>query len=138
MDSPDQHAEITGDPFIQDLLQRLPRSDRDSFSAAQLLALKVALAGRRWGRHALDVRGALSFWRWRYYYVVVLGRERRQLSRRQEDLSRTVKALLLLTFLIFSVLLGLIVLYLVKSALGIDLIPGHSLGLWSWFKEPFR
>ncbi|HBF73484.1 MAG TPA: 3-phosphoshikimate 1-carboxyvinyltransferase, partial [Alteromonas australica] len=38
-------------------------------------------------------------------------------------------------FLLVSILLGLIVLYLIKSALGINLIDGWSLGLWGWFKE---
>jgi hypothetical protein len=28
-----------------------------------------------------------------------------------------------------------VVLYLVKSALGIDLIPGFSFGVWGWFQE---
>jgi hypothetical protein len=28
-------------------------------------------------------------------------------------------------------------LYLLKSALGIDLFPNHSLGIWSWFKSSF-
>jgi len=29
--------------------------------------------------------------------------------------------------------LGVLILYLVKSALGIDLIPGFSFGVWGWF-----
>ena len=37
----------------------------------------------------------------------------------------------------FSTLLGLLILYLVKSALGIDLVPGFSLGTWGWFKGEF-
>jgi len=37
--------------------------------------------------------------------------------------------------LAFSVLLGLAVIYLIKSALGIDLVPGYHLGLWHWFQD---
>ena len=33
--------------------------------------------------------------------------------------------------------LAVLVLYLVKSALGIDLVPGFSLGVWGWFKGVF-
>jgi len=33
--------------------------------------------------------------------------------------------------------LGVLILYLVKSALGIDLIPGFSFGVWGWFQEEF-
>ena len=31
--------------------------------------------------------------------------------------------------------LGVLILYLVKSALGIDLIPGFLFGVWGWFQE---
>jgi hypothetical protein len=30
--------------------------------------------------------------------------------------------------------MGILVLYLVKSALGINLIEGFSFGIWDWFK----
>ncbi len=128
---------IKADPFVQGLIDRLPKDSRSSFTDEQLLNLKVALSGRQWGRHAVDIRGTLGVWRWRYYYVLVCGRERRNLSRRQKAFARLVNALFLFGFLCFSALFGLLILYLVKSALGIDLIPGHSLGIWDWFKGNF-
>jgi len=133
--NPETSSSISSDPFIKGLLARVPQENRDSFSDAQLLSLKIALSGRKWGRHAVDVRGTFGVWRWKYYYVLVCGREQRALTRRQENIARTVNALFMLTFLSFSVLLGLLVLYLIKSALGIDLIPGFSLGIWGWFKD---
>ncbi|HBB24465.1 MAG TPA: 3-phosphoshikimate 1-carboxyvinyltransferase, partial [Pseudomonas sp.] len=45
------------------------------------------------------------------------------------------KAALATLFLLFSALVGLVILYLLKSALGINLFPDFSLGLWDWFKE---
>ena len=30
---------------------------------------------------------------------------------------------------------ALLVLYLIKSALGVNLVQGYSLGLWGWFKD---
>ncbi len=127
-------SNIRYDPFVAGLLKRLPAGTRNAFTDEQLLLLKIALSGRRWGHHAFDIRGALGFWRWHYYYVIIGGRERRQLSRRQLAVARTSKALALLAFLSFSTVLGLLSLYLIKSALGINLLPGHSLGIWSWFK----
>ncbi|OCC15609.1 hypothetical protein DBT_0960 [Dissulfuribacter thermophilus] len=127
---------IKNDPFIRELLRKLPSEERDSFTDRQLLALKAALgARRRWGRHLIDIRGTIGLWRWRYYYVILGGRERRKLSRRQEQMLRSVKLAFLVGFLTFSSLLGLLIIYLVKSALGIDLIPGFSLGIWDWFKK---
>jgi hypothetical protein len=127
-------SNIRYDPFVAGLLERLPKKNRNSFTDEQLLSLKIALSGRRWGHHAFDIRMALGFWRWHYYYVIIGGRERRQLSRRQLEVARITKALALLVFLSFSTLLGLLLLYLIKSALGINFVPGHSLGIWSWFR----
>jgi hypothetical protein len=36
-----------------------------------------------------------------------------------------------------SAAVGILVLYLIKSALGIDLIPGFSFGVWGWFQDEF-
>lgn len=129
-----QPSDSHRDPFIEGLMKRLPEDCRDSFSAEQLQGLKIAFGARGWGQHPVDLRGTVRLWRWRYYFVFLVGRNRRELSRLEEDLSRLMKAALILGFLTFSALVGLVVLYLVKSALGIDLFPGFSLGLWGWFK----
>ena len=44
-------------------------------------------------------------------------------------------ALMLALFVTFCTLFGLLVLYLIKSALGINLFEDFSLGIWSWFKQ---
>ena len=130
-------GDIKKDPFVVGLLSKLPEEERDSFSPDQLMALKVALGGRAWGAHAVDLRWTMKFWRWRYYFVFLAGRNRRDLSQRQEHVARLAMATFLTIFLMISTLLGLLVLYLIKSALGIDLIPGHSFGVWTWFKDSF-
>ncbi|MEA3545657.1 MAG: 3-phosphoshikimate 1-carboxyvinyltransferase, partial [Thermodesulfobacteriota bacterium] len=130
----ENNSTITSDPFIKGLLARIPKKNRSSFSDEQLLSLKIALSGRKWGHHTIDMRGTLGVWRWRYYYVLVGGREQRTLTRREEKLMQMANALALMTFLTFSVLLGILVIYLIKSALGIDLIPDYSFGVWKWFK----
>ncbi|HLA28057.1 MAG TPA: hypothetical protein VJZ49_09205 [Syntrophales bacterium] len=124
---------ISHDHFIRSLLAKLPAESRDTFSDAQLIGLKAALGGRTWGVHAIDIRHSLKFWRWHYYFVFLAGRNRRELSRREENLARMATATVLTIFILMSTLLGLLVLYLVKSALGIDLIPGFHLGIWDYF-----
>jgi hypothetical protein len=126
---------IHSDPVITKLLDKVPADMRDSFSAEQLLALKVALGGRTWGAHALDARWTLKWWRWQYYFVLLAGRNRRVLTDREQTIQRLAMATFLGVFLTFSALVGILVLYLIKSALGIDLIPGYSFGVWGWFQE---
>ena len=125
---------IKHDPFVIKLLAKMPVSSRESFSGDQLLALKDALGARKWGQHRVDIRGTVSFWRWKYYYVFLAGRNRRPLSRSARELSTWVTAFMLALSWTAITLSGLLVLYLVKSALGIDIIPGFSLGIWSWFQ----
>ncbi|WP_028240958.1 hypothetical protein [Stutzerimonas azotifigens] len=123
------------DAFTEGLMKRLPSHLRHSFSDEQIDALRVAFGARKWGRHAVDMRGTLPLGRSRYYFVLLLGRNQRERSRRQEELGLAAKALGATLFLLFSVLLGLVILYLIKSALGINLFPNFSLGLWDWFRQ---
>jgi len=130
---------IKGEPdwFEKGLLQRVPANIRESFSDEQLSALKVAFGARKWGKHPIDLRGTLSIWRWRYYFVVLMGRNKRLLTAREKRISLMIKTMLILMFFTFSTLMGLLVLYLIKSAMGIDIFPGFSLGIWGWFKGAF-
>ncbi|OMG55118.1 3-phosphoshikimate 1-carboxyvinyltransferase [Azonexus hydrophilus] len=129
--------DLRDEPFVRSLLEKLPAGARDSFSDEQLLALKVALGGRAWGVHAVDLRWTLKLWRWHYYFVLLAGRNRRDLSRREREIARIALALFLAGFVVLSTAFGLLVLYLAKSALGIDLLPGFSFGIWGWFQESF-
>ncbi|WP_206208652.1 hypothetical protein [Vogesella mureinivorans] len=73
----------------------MPQDIADTFTEAQLASLRLALGARSWGRHAVDVRGTVVFWRWRYYYVFLLGRNRRELTRREKQLSLLLQAVFL-------------------------------------------
>lgn len=132
--APDVAAALKHDPFIIGLKQRLPAELRESFTDEQLAGLRSAFATRPWGRHKVDWRGTFSLWSNQYYFVLVGGHNKRNLSRGQRNLSLAAKASAITMFLLFSVLLGVVALYLLKSALGINLLPNHSLGLWDWFK----
>lgn len=128
---------VRDDPFVQQLMAKLPKGSADTFSDEQLLALKAALWGRSWGAHSFDLRWTLSIWRWHYYFVVLGGRNRRELTRREREIQRLALASVLALFITVSTLFGLLLLYLLKSAMGINLIPGFSLGVWDWFKAVF-
>jgi hypothetical protein len=128
--------DIREDAFVQDFLAKLPATDRDSFSDAQLLAVKAALGARKWGVHPVDLRWTFRLLRHHYYVVFLMGRSRRTLSRREQQIGRVLQSLVLALFLTFSALLGLVLLYLLKSALGIDIFDGFSLGLWDWLRAP--
>ena len=127
--------DIHQDPVITRLLEKMPKKVASSFNEEQLSHLRNAIGAREWGKHKLDVRGTVKFFKWRYYYVILAGRNRRSLSEKEVKVARVLTASIVATFITFAVLLGLIVIYLIKSALGINLIDGWSLGLWDWLKE---
>lgn len=129
-----QTEDIRQDPAIQKLLERMPAEVQQSFTEAQLSYLRVALGARQWGKHKLDLRGTLGLGSWRYYYVLVAGRNKRS-EHRSHKTGLLLKAVLVSVLLVVSTALGLLLLYLLKSALGIDLFSDYSLGIWGWFKE---
>ena len=128
------HDDIRQDPAIQKLLERMPSEVQQSFTEAQLSYLRVAMGARQWGKHKLDLRGTLGLGSWRYYYVLVAGRNKRS-EHRSYKTGLLVKAVLVSVLLIISTVLGLLLLYLLKSALGIDLFADFSLGIWGWFQS---
>lgn len=137
MENQQARSDIRSDSAIQNLLERMPKDIQDSFSEAQLSHLRVALGARSWGNHKVDIRSTFKLFKYRYYYVFVAGRNRRELSRQEKQFALMVQALFVSGFIIFSALFGIFVLYIIKSALGIDIFPNFSFGVWSWFKETF-
>lgn len=131
---------IREQPAIKELLSKMPEKIADRFDDEQLTHLLTAIGSRKWGKHAVDLRGTLKFplIKWRYYYVVLLGKNYRDLSRKEKAFSLMAATLVTTFFLILSTLLGILVLYLIKSALGIDIFPNFSFGVWGWFKGLFN
>jgi len=115
----------------------MPDDIANSFNDDQLTHLMTAVGSRRWGKHSVDLRGTIKIplIKWRFYYVVLLGKNFRELSRKEKQLSILTTTLFTTLFLTASTLLGILVLYLIKSALGIDIFPGFSFGIWDWFKN---
>ncbi|MDG3088239.1 hypothetical protein P7F88_20055 [Vibrio hannami] len=129
-------SDLRRDPTVMRLLERMPESVQESFNDEQLMHLRNAVGARNWGNHSVDSRGVLTFpmLKWRYYYVFLIGRNRRELSAQEKRMAMLLGALFMTGMTVFAVLSGLLVLYLIKSAMGIDLFPNFSLGIWGWFK----
>ncbi|TMO76250.1 3-phosphoshikimate 1-carboxyvinyltransferase [Pseudoalteromonas sp. S3776] len=131
-------SHIKADPAVRSLLDRMPDDVQDSFTEDQLAHLKVAIGARQWGKHTVDCRGVIKFFKYRYYFVVLAGRNRRELSEKEKKIAAVSQAITVSLFSFIVISIFLLVVYLVKSALGIDIFSNYSFGVWSWFKELFE
>ena len=131
-------SNLQNDPAIRSLLERMPKNIQTTFTDEQLAHLKIAIGARQWGNHAVDCRGVVKLFKYRYYYVFLAGRNRRELSVKEQKIARFTQAIILSLAATFTILLTLLVLYLIKSALGIDIFEGYSFGVWGWFKGLFN
>ena len=131
-------SKLKADPTIRSLLNRMPSDVQDSFTEDQLAHLKVAIGARQWGKHAVDCRGVFKFFKYRYYFVILAGRNRRELSKKEQKIAAISQAITVSLFSFFVITILLLIIYLVKSALGIDIFSNYSFGVWVWFKELFK
>lgn len=130
-------SNLQQDPAIRNLLERMPKNIQTTFTDEQLAHLKIAIGARQWGNHAVDCRGVVKLFKYRYYYVFLAGRNRRELSLKEQKFAKLAQAVIISSAVSFVTLLMLLVLYLIKSALGIDMFEGYSFGIWRWFKGLF-
>jgi hypothetical protein len=128
---------IRKDPDIMSLLARLPQETASGLTDTQLSHLKVAIGSGQYRKHKVDIRGTIPvpFFTFRIYFVLLMGRNIRSLSRQEKTIAVTSMLFLTVIFLVFSSALGLVIVYVLKSALGINLLEGYSLGLWDWIKN---
>ncbi|KPZ67794.1 MULTISPECIES: hypothetical protein [Shewanella] len=131
---------IRQDPLIEKVLKRSPSNIAETFTDEQLNAIKMALGPNTWGGHFLDSRGTFKFpfIKWRFYYVFLLGKNKRAYTRREKNMSMLMMFATIGGFILMSTLFGLLLLYLLKSWLGIDLFPDTSLGIWDAVKSRFE
>lgn len=123
---------------LKDALGKMPEAVQESFTNEQLEGIKNALKATKWKKHPLDMRSSISFFSYQYYYVLIAGREQRTMNREEINIKQLIYLIFLILFITLSTMCGLLVLYLIKSAMGIDIFPNFSLGIWSWFKEAFH
>lgn len=123
-------SNIKKDPAIRSLLNRMPESVQNSFSEEQLLHLKIAIGARQWGRHAMDFRGVVKLFKYRYYYVLLAGRNRRELSESEEKVAWFLQILFISLITLVTIVILMLIVYVIKSALGINILENYSFGLW--------
>lgn len=123
-------------PIAEKMLQRLDPQILDSFSAEQREAITTLLAHMTLGSSAqrpkvIDIRFVVDLIVTRFYLVLLVGKDRRHRKRARPftaitKIGNAVAATLLLISanLVISAVV-LLSLYLTKSALGIDILPGH-------------
>lgn len=130
-------AQRESDPFVDAIIRSIPAEERESFSDSQISALSDALTRNRLvSKHIVDARITIPLYFTRFYAVFLIGKDRRTASRAKDIEHRrrgsTLAGLLLagcvgLGMIVF-VLAGLfMVLYLLKTALGIDIFPDTHL-----------
>jgi len=124
-----------GEGQIRELLQRMPAAVARTFTQAQLAALETAVATRKWGRHPVDIRGSVPLGRHRYFFAMLAGRNRRDMSAQEKALDNAFALLFFAAFLAFCMASGFVTLYLIKSAIGIDLFADYHFGLWTCVQE---
>ena len=125
--------------FVTRFRTRMPDKVARSFDEEQLRAIVSAFGTRRWKRHSLDLRVTIPFLGRHFYFVVLGGPERRSPVRRQADrashpLATVGNAIFAITFFGSLLVSAFVVLYLIKSVLGIDLNNQYSLGLFADLK----
>ena len=120
-------------PFqYERVLAKLPPAVRDSLTPQQLECISDALIPDP-PRHAIDYRTSIPFFGRRFYVTLLVGRERRSLERlaREAQLRARhvaiVYSVLLMLVSCASFLAFVLVGYVLKSAMGIDLTDGPSL-----------
>ena len=116
------------DPFTYHVMERIDPKVRASLTPAQLSAIKEAIsASRPLKNHPIDIRGIIPVFFVRYYFVFLSGRDRRSSTRRLEEKRQWLTSLsgaLMLFFLGVAplILILVLVLYLIKCTMGINIM----------------
>jgi hypothetical protein len=73
------------DPFFKVLANRCGPSIAGSFTPSQFTALKRAFAAQTADKHPVDVRDSYSLFGLPFYFVLLMGREKRSAARRKSE-----------------------------------------------------
>ena len=121
--------------FVRKFAGSMPAHIAETFSDAQLRAIIRAYGVRSWGRHAIDFRFTLPVLARTYYFVFLAGVDKRPRSRNRAErhshpMTTIGNYLFLFLVLLLLVSFALGTLYVLKSAFGLNVAPGFSLGVW--------
>lgn len=132
---PALRTHVPVDRFTIELNNRLPTELKGTFTPEQVEAMKVLFGTRSWQRHSCDVRKRFRLRKKTYYLILIMGNTDSDDRRSRLDTLLTI----LVGTAMFTVgtLFVMFLLYLLKSALNINILPDFSFGLWDWFKAVF-
>lgn len=121
------------DAYTANVIARIPLQARQSLTTEQLAAIiRAVSASRPEAKHTINIRGTIPLYFKRYYYAFFLGVDRRE-STKAVELERRWRgalaggAVFFLVALVPAGLAILLLLYVLKSAVGIDLFPDKHL-----------
>lgn len=127
------------DAYTDSVLRRIDTDVLDSLSPDQYKAIKEGIsAAKPYARHPIDKRGVLPLFFARYYFVFLMGRDKRTNTVKEElNRKRTGGVIGGAMFFVFAlsplILAVLIVLYFLKSASGVDLMEDQH--AWDLIKD---
>ncbi|MFP4100097.1 hypothetical protein [Coleofasciculus sp.] len=73
------------DPFIEQFFARIPPKTAATFNPNQLDILKQTFGNRASKKHAVDLRLSMPFPKGGFYWVLLMGREKRSRDRLQQE-----------------------------------------------------
>mgnify|MGYP000703968733 CR=1 FL=1 len=120
-------------PFTHHVYESIDSDIKTTFSPKQVRAIKAAIsANKPYQKHPFDLRGIIPLFFLRLYFVILIGRDKRQPTRDNEAKRRqsaVLGSVLLSVYILTCMLLpiGFLMLYVLKTLLGIDLIEGEHL-----------
>lgn len=125
------------DAYTQHVMSNIEPAVFKSLNLVQLRAIESAISRNApFRRHPIDVRCVLPLFFIRLYAVILVGRDKRYNTRNKETSRKLYAQGLSLGAMIYILLamtipIAFILLYLIKSFLGIDIFPDQH--LWDFF-----
>lgn len=121
-------------PVIERFYAHLDEQIAEELTPEQKAGVENAiLASTLAARHQIDIRRSFPFFSKRFYLVFLFGRDLRRQHRQESTLSRILLTFLLLIVVLFVTCCILLTLYMIKSALGIDVFQNFHVGIWDWW-----
>ena len=127
---------IEVDPFTDNIIRRIDPKIRDTLTTTQVTAIIAAIRNPEKIR-PIDLRGIIPLYFARYFFVLLIGRDKRAVMEREEHIRRKKASWLggILFALLVSMpflLLLFVFLYLLKYFAGVDIVPDFH--LWEIFE----
>jgi len=124
---------------VNQLLNSMDESVAKTFTYKQRKALQKCMNTQDWRSHKVDFRPTLAFpfLPWSFYIVFLAGVNKRGFLPAERFIAFTMFLLVMFFIGLFAIGCVFVLIYLLKSWLGIDFFPNESLGIWDKFKSYF-